>query len=31
MFRGDVKVVDPFTCSGYAYALPVRAVREEAN
>lgn len=31
MFRGDVKVVDPFTCSGHAYALPVRAVREEAN
>lgn len=31
MFRGDVKVVDPFTCSGHAYALPVRTVREEAN
>ena len=31
MFRGDVKAVDPFTCSGHAYALPVRAVREEAN
>lgn len=31
MFRGDVKVVDAFTCSGHAYALSVRAVREEAN